>query len=135
MKKLLSLIKYILLAISVVALVFVVVRGEAGVTMILNWAYVLFIFAVAVTILFPLFNIATNPRGAMRSLVGLLLVVVVLGIAYALSSTEPIVNSAGGYFTNPTELKISDTGLITTYIALGVAFLVVILGEIRNSFK
>ncbi|MCC8035157.1 MAG: hypothetical protein LIO77_04385 [Rikenellaceae bacterium] len=135
MKKILSLIKYVLLAISVVALIFVFVRGEGGVPMILNWAYVLFIIAVAITILFPLFNIATNPRGAMRSLIGLLVVVVVLGIAYAMSSTEPVTNSAGGFFTNPTELKISDTGLITTYIALGVAFLVVIFGEIRNSFK
>ncbi|MCD8101608.1 MAG: hypothetical protein LUD76_03625 [Alistipes sp.] len=135
MTKILSLLKYLLLAVSVVAVIVVAVNGEDGVGFILNWAYIMFGIGVVVTILLPLFNLAQNPRGALRSLIGLAVVVVVVGIAWAMASTEPVVNSAGGYFTNHGELKISDTGLITTYIAFGLAVLVVVLGEIRNSFK
>ncbi|MCC8019817.1 MAG: hypothetical protein LIO85_08620 [Rikenellaceae bacterium] len=135
MTKILSILKYLLLAISVVALIVVAVNGEDGVSFLLNWAYILFGIGVVVTVLLPLFNLAQNPRGALRSLIGLVVVVVVVGIAWAMASTEPVVNSAGGYFTNYGELKISDTGLITTYIAFGLAVIVVVLGEIRNSFK
>lgn len=135
MTKILSILKYLLLAISVVALIVVAVNGEDGVSFLLNWAYILFGIGVVVTVLLPLFNLAQNPRGALRSLIGLAVVVVVVGIAWAMASTEPVVNSAGGYFTNYGELKISDTGLITTYIAFGLAVIVVVLGEIRNSFK
>lgn len=139
MKKILAITKYALLAISVVALAYVMFSGEesvdSAVGLILNWAAILLGLAVVATVVLPLLNLAQNPKGAMRSLIGIGIVVVVLAIAYAMSSTEPVVNSAGGFFTDPTMLKITDTELYTTYIALGAAILVVVAGEIRNSFK
>lgn len=135
MKTVLNIIKYALLLISVLVVVLLVVRGENGVDLALTWTFILVGIALAVTLLMPLVNIAQNPKGALRSLIGLAIVVVVLGIAYAMAGTAPVPNSEGGFFTNVTDLKISDMGLYTTYIALGGAILVAILGEIRNSFK
>ncbi|MCD7969642.1 MAG: hypothetical protein LUF87_04750 [Alistipes sp.] len=135
MKKILAILKYALLAISVIVVAIVMINGEASVDTILNWSYVLFGLAVVVTLFFPILNLAQNPKGALRSLIGLALLVVVVGVAYALAGTTPVPNSEGGFFTNTTELKVSDTGLITTYIALALAIIVVVAGEIRNSFK
>lgn len=135
MKKILSLIKYVLLAICAVTLVIVMTRGENGVDLMLNWAYILLGIAIAASVLFPMFNLAQNPKGAMRTLLGLGLVVIIVGVSYAMSSVEPVANPAGGFFDKPSELKLTDTGLYTTYAALAGAIVLAVLGEIRNSFK
>lgn len=134
MKKLLSLLKYVLLAISVVMIILVMVNGEDAVSGILRWAYVLLGLAIAASVLFPLFNLAQNPKGALRTIVGLGVVALIVGIAWAMSSDEAIV-TAVDTFDKSFDLKITDTGLYTAYFALGAAVVVSVIGEIRNSFK
>lgn len=135
MKKALSLLKYALLAVCVITLILVFTMDNgSGVDAILIWAYILLGIAIAAAVLLPLINLAQNPKGAMRSLLGLGVMVVVLGISYAVSSSEPIVTPVAT-FDNPTILKWTDTGLYLGYIALFGAIIVAILGEIRNSFK
>ena len=135
MKKALSLLKYILLAIGLITVILVIVRGDAGVGTMLTWGYVLLGIGVLAAVLFPLFNLAQNPKGAMSNLMGLGVVVVILVIAYALSSGEPIRLATGEMYEDAGSLKLTDTGLYTTYVALVGAVLVAVLGEIRNSFK
>ena len=130
----LSIIQYILIAISVIT-VAMYFLGLGDVDPMLIWGYILLGIAVAAVIILPLFNLVKNPKGAVRSLVGLGIVVVLAAICYALSSDAPVVNSAGGFFEDSAVLKISDTGLYLTYIALAVAILAAIRGEIRNAFK
>ena len=130
----LSIIQYILIAISVIT-VAMYFLGLGDVYPMLIWGYILLGIAVAAVIILPLFNLVKNPKGAVRSLVGLGIVVVLAAICYALSSDAPVVNSAGGFFEDSAVLKISDTGLYLTYIALAVAILAAIGGEIRNAFK
>lgn len=132
--KYLSIIKYVFLATSalVVALFFL---GATEVDLMLYWAYALLGLTVAAVILLPLINVIKNPAGAMRSLVGLVIVAIVLGVSYALASDTPIPKSAGGFFENSTELKLSDMGLYATYFAMGATILIVIGGEIKNIFK
>ena len=130
----LSIIQYILIAISVIT-VAMYFLGLGDVDPMLIWGYILRGIAVAAVIILPLFNLVKNPKGAVRSLVGLGIVVVLAAICYALSSDAPVVNSAGGFFEDSAVLKISDTGLYLTYIALAVAILAAIVGEIRNAFK
>lgn len=101
----------------------------------LIWAYILVGVAVAVTILLPLFNLIQNPGGAVRSLIGLAVVAVITVVCYALADVTPIPNSGGGFFESPLELKLSDTGLYATYIAIAVAIIVSVVGELWNSFK
>lgn len=136
MKKLLSILKYTLLALCVVAFVSLFFLGEDGGTnVMLIWTYILLGLTLAVSIIFPIVHLVQNPKGAMRSLMGLVIVVVVIGISYALSSDEPIMIGAGEMFTNSGALRITDVGLYTTYFALGATILAIIVGEIRNSIK
>lgn len=102
--------------------------------LMLDWAYILLGVAVVAAILFPLVHIIQNPKGAVQTLIGLAIVVVVVGISYALASDAPIV-TAVQTFADPFSLKFSDTGLYTTYAALTVAILAIVVGEIGNVFK
>ena len=137
MKKILSLIKYTLLIICVITLVLVGVMAEnyEGVSIMLTWMYILLGIAILVAVIGPLFNLLQNPQAAVRSLLGIGIVIVVLVIAYAMSSAEPVVNPAGGYFDKPGELLLTDTGLYTTYFALVAAVVIAVVGEIRSSIK
>ena len=131
--KYLSIIRYVFLAISVLTVLLFFV-GVSDVDLMLNWAYILLGLTIAVSILFPAANLAKNPQGAIRSLVGLAIVVVVLGISYAMASDAVIVTPVNT-FDDPMALKLSDMGLFATYIALGVAILASIIGEVSNIFK
>lgn len=136
MKKALSILLYALLAVCVVMLVLVfVLPNDQGVGIILSWTYILLGLAILSAVVFPLINLAQNPKGALRSLIGVGIVVVVVGISLALSSTEPMPLSDKTTYDDTFGLLVTDAGLYTTYIALAVAILVTILGEIRNSFK
>ena len=137
MKKILSIFKYALFAISIIALILVFTMSEPeykGVEIILNWAYVLVGIAILSVIVFPLINLAQNPKAAMRSLIGLGVMILVIGVSYAMSSDAPIVTSVATY-DSPFELKFTDTGLYTAYFALAAALVITVVGEIRNSFK
>ncbi len=136
MEKALSILKYVLLGVGVLTLLLMLFMSEdSGVGIMLTWGYILMGIALVAALLFPLFNLAQNPKGAKRSLIGLAVVVVVVGIAVALSSTTPVVDAAGNIYDKPGQLRLTDAGLYTTYFAMIAAVLAVIIGEVRNSFK
>lgn len=127
---------YGLLAISVILTVLVfVIPEDGGVGIILYWTYFLAAIAVLAVVVFPIMNIAQNPKAAMRSLIGVAIVIVVVGVSFALSSAEPMTLSDKTVETNAFALRVSDAGLYTTYFAIIAAVVATIYGEIRNSLK
>ncbi len=136
--KYLSIIRIVLIVISVliVAIPFFSQGAEPQpeVDMMLRWTYAMIGMALAAVVVLPIFNIAKNPKSALRSLIGLAIVAVIVLIAYALSDATPIQTPSNTY-VNPTELRLSDTGLITTYIAFGVAILSIVVTEVYKLFK
>ncbi len=111
------------------------VGAAQGSGVMLVYTYILIGVAIIVALIFPLVSIVKNPKGSMRSLLGLLLMVVVLGIGFLLSKSNPVPNSGGGYFEDAATLKLTDTGLYATYIMMVVAFGVILFGEIKNAIK
>ena len=132
--KQLSILKYVLLGVSFLTVLLFFV-GATDVDLMLRWAYVLLGIAVVLTIVFPVLNIIHNPQGTKRSMIGLAIVVVVLGLAFMLGSDAPVPNSAGGQFDDSLLLKLSDTGLYATYAAMAAAIVAAVAGEISNIFK
>lgn len=55
--------------------------------------YALFVVAIAVSIIFPIFNIIQNPRGAVKSVGGLILLVLIFFISYSIAPAEPMYNA------------------------------------------
>jgi len=138
--KYLSIIRIVLIVVSVaiVAGAFLTqgTAPEPNVDAMLRWTYAMIGIATLCALLFPVINIAKNPKSAVRSLIGLAIVAVIVLIAYSLSDATPIYtpgNTEG--YTNALELRLSDTGLITTYFALGIAVLSIVVTEVYKLFK
>lgn len=127
--KYIPIIKYVFLAFSVLTIIIF------NVDLMLYWMYVILALTFVAALASPILNIVQNPKGAIRSVIGLLLVLVVLAISYALASDVPVVNSGGDVYDDPTTLKLSDMGLYSMYIALIGSILAIIYGEIRSALK
>lgn len=135
--KYISIVKFALIALSVVVILLYVtgvLDDYQSTEVMLQWGYFMLGFAVLCVIVFPLIALMQNPAGAMRSLIGLLIVLAVVFGAYLLGSGEPVTTPSTTY-DNVFALKVSDAGLYTTYLALFLTIAVILIGEVRNFFK
>ena len=62
-----------------------------------------------------------NPKGAVKSLLGLILLVVLLIVTYNIGSSETVVLGDGSEYSDVTMLKVSDMLLDSTYVLFGIA--------------
>ena len=62
-----------------------------------------------------------NPKGAVKSLLGLILLVVLLIVTYNIGSSETVVLGDGSEYSDVTMLKVSDMLLYSTYVLIGIA--------------
>jgi len=100
------------------------------------WALILLGLTAFLAILFPIINIVLNPKNAVKALLGLITLGVVFLIGYLGSDTTPIVSAVSNPdFSDPAVLRFADTGIIATYILLGVAILSLIFTGIRSLIK
>ena len=133
----------VLVALFVITLAFVgwaVISGgsEVAISWNLMWGYTLLIAAVVSVICASIKGTITHPAGLKNTLIAVAIVVVVVGAALGIALSHDglvIPNSAGGVFSDPFELAISETGIIVTYIVAVAAILVTIVGEVRNALK
>ena len=96
--------------------------------------YVLLLIAVAAAILFPLIHSFSNPRGLLKSGIGIIAMLVLFGIAYA-ASDSAIPRSAVVAGLSESSVKLISAGLITFYIVLVLAILALIYSEISKALK
>lgn len=131
-----SLLRYALIGISVIVAAFglLTANQNLGADVMLRWAEGMLYVTIGCVILLSIYNLVKNPKSAGRSLIGILCVVVVLGIAYAMSDATPVVTVANTY-EDPAILKLSDTELFTTYIVFGLAILSIVLTELYNIIR
>ena len=62
-----------------------------------------------------------NPKGAVKSLLGLILLVVLLSVTYKSGSYANVVLGDGSEYSDVTMLKVSDMLLYSTYVLFGIA--------------
>lgn len=107
---------------------------------LIYWMYVLLGVTIIVTILAAIFQFATSfmdsPKDAIKSLLGLLALVAVLVVSWAMGSGEPLVLPAyDGTDNVPFWLKITDMFLYSFYFLMGVAILLVLGFGVAKKFK
>lgn len=103
---------------------------------LLNWSYILFGIAIIAAIIFPVVRLATRPKEAMKSFIGLAVVVVLIGIAYAMSDGTPMkITGYSGPDNIPSMLMFSDTILYTMYFLFVGAILAIAGSEIYRRIK
>lgn len=105
---------------------------------VLNWAviftYIVFIIAIAMVLLFALYQIIRSIKTSYKALLAALAIVVVLIIGYAVGSPE-LSKSAISLGMTPSEVKWIDAGIITFYVVFIGAILSIIISPLINKFK
>ncbi len=96
--------------------------------------YGMFAVAVIITLLGGLVKFAgslkENPASAIKSLVGLILLIVLLIVTYNIGSDAPVLMADGNTYSDATMLKVSDMLIYSTY----VLFIIAALGTLLNLF-
>ncbi|PIF05471.1 MAG: hypothetical protein CSA36_06530 [Draconibacterium sp.] len=147
--KIVTIILWVLIVISAILVVSLLVNiseNETDATMggwistNLVWAYVLIALGAGIAILAGLFQMITNKAAAKRGLISLVFMAAVVLVAYFLASPEipkfPGVDKFINNGTlNETVAKLVDTGLIATYIFLGIAILAIVYSSVSRVFK
>jgi len=141
MKKILNIILGVMLAITVVLTAMTAfgakdVSGNPDVNMIIVWTYVLFAAAIVAAVGGAVFGMLQNPKGAKSSLVSVVLLAVVVGIAFAMADgTTPMTLSDKSVVDDPMVLTVSDVSIFVAYIAMAVAVVAAIFAEIKSVIK
>ncbi len=127
--KSLKIVKYALFIISViVGVCFYMFNGDgnAMVSTILNWAYVLIILAIALVLVLPIFF--RNGKGGKKNLLEFGLLAVLLILSYLFASGNEVALAGGVHMPSHSVLKWTDTLLILSILLLVIAFLAAVLG-------
>ena len=101
----------------------------------LSGAIALLVVAAAAWLLFSIYQVAKNPKGSMKSIIGFGALLVLFFVLYSMADgdvSSPLYEKFG---ITPTQSKLISAGLSTTYIALGAALLAFVFSEVRNLFK
>ena len=144
MKTVLKALLWVLIGLTVLSAIWAVQSGgsDVAISVALYWGYALLGLAAISAIVAFIFNVISHPTGLGKTLIGLGLVLVVVGIPVIVVLNRellPVANSAGGVFDNPFELGIAEVGLLVTYIVAAIAALVVVFdicnGLVRKVVK
>jgi hypothetical protein len=94
---------------------------------LIQWAKALFIVCAGLSLVFPVMQLISNPKGAVKGVAGLVGLGVIILIAYSLSDGT-LLDLPGytGFDNTPGALQFADTVLYTMYI-LGVGTVVAIV--------
>lgn len=95
--------------------------------------YALLAIAVIAAIMFPIINAIKTPATLLRSLAGVGALLLLFGIAYAISDNNLSQRSAA--LVGPNTGRLISAGLIVFYITLILAALAVVYSEVTKALK
>ena len=139
MQKILNILLGVLMAITVILMIYAIATGgsDAAISMNLAWGYFLIAFAILAALFCAVFGMIKNPAGIKGTILSLALIIVVVGVAYFVASGHEIQipDLANGGFFSQGETVLTDTSILVTYVALVAAFVTAIATEIYGAFK
>lgn len=107
---------------------------------IIYWMYVLFGVTVAITVIAAVYQFITgfidSPKAAIKSLLGLIVLVLVLIISWSIGSDKALVlQGYDGGENVPFWLKLTDMFIYTIYVLMGTTVLLILGFGILKKFK
>lgn len=145
LSKYLNILTYVMLGLTVIFVAMFYLGGEVPnaayetpvyTDSLIHWAKALFIITVCLSVLFPVLQIVSDPKGAIKGLAGLAGLGLIILIAYSLSDGTLL--SLPGYTGDDNAvgpLKFADTILYTMYV-LGVGAIVsIVVTETMRKFR
>lgn len=102
---------------------------------LITLCYAFFGIATITAIAFPIVFMVQNPKGAKNALFGIIALLLVFGLGYALSSSEEFFTVNGVKLANATASRYSEAGLIAFYIIGASSIIAVVYAEVTKLFK
>jgi len=113
--------------------------GESSAETVLNGyfyvTYIAFGISLFFALLFPVIQMATNPKGAVKTLIMIAIAVVLWFVAKAMASNQFSVEELEKLRSTAETSVTVGAGLIFTYFIFGVAILAIIYASISSLFK
>lgn len=98
-------------------------------------AYIAFGISLLLAIIFPVIQMAGNPKGAIRTFIGIGIAVVLWFIASAFSGNQFTADQLELMEVTANTSVLVGTGLIYTYFIFGVAVLAIIYASVSSLIK
>ena len=99
---------------------------------------ILLVVCTIVAILFAIYQMITNPKGAIKGIVALVVLAIAFAVLYSMSvpeTTGPVAESVEEFGLTETQSKMVSAGIKSTLILGGLAVAAFVFSEIRNLFK
>ena len=140
MKKALNIVLGLLFAVTAGFVAWAVISGgnEVAISWNLMWFFSLLVGAVVCILCGAVANLIQTPAGLKKTGLAVLIVLAVVGGAVGIALSHEglkIPNAEGGFFEDPFELAISETGILVTYAVAAASILATVVAEVRNIFK
>jgi hypothetical protein len=103
--------------------------------LLLNWGYVLLGVTILATIIAAFSNILLKPKGSLKVLLILAIMVVVAIVSYVLSTNEFTTAQLEKMQITETTSKLVGAGLFFTYFLSAVALLAIVYSAVSRMFK
>ncbi len=107
----------------------------------INWIlmYTLILLVAVIFVSFvvnPILKVVSSPKSVIRSAIGIVTLVIVVGIAYSLSSDEPVkLIQEISPDALAKQVVLADTALYSSYILTVLIFLAIIASNVKNLLK
>lgn len=126
---------YILMGLSALVGILFYTNTGGNIDLVLYWGYVLVILVLAVTLLGAVLNLMQNPKGSIKLLIALALIVVVFFVSYALSKNtfSPVMLEKKQ--TTATTVRLVGAGLFILYLTALASIGVILYTTIAKFFK
>ena len=148
--KFIQYLMYALLGVSIIMIFAFYFGGEESITFssgkeymypsftdnIIYWMYALLGVSTLSALVFPILSMAGNPKSAKNTVIGLVALFVVIGLAYVLASGAiPTFHNVEKFNLTESMSRNVGTMLYTTYLLGGIAIVGIIFTSISKSFK
>jgi len=145
LSKILNILTYVMIGVTAVLVAMFFLGGEVPdqahttpvyTDLFLNWAGILFLVSIVLSLVFPLIQLFLDPKAAIKGLIGLACIAGLIVVSYSMADGA-LLNIPGytGPDNNPGTLKYADTMLFTMYaLSLG-AIASIFITEIVRKFR
>ena len=103
--------------------------------LLITWCYILLGVATLTAVVFPVITMVTNPKGAKNALIGVIALVVICGLGYAMAGNEVHIDYEGILLADEGTSQLSEAALIAFYILGAEAIGSIIFAEVSKMFK
>lgn len=139
MKKVLNILLGALIVITLAVTGYAVAAGgsDASISLNLIWGYALLFGAILAVVGGSIYAMLKSPSGAKTSILSLVLILVIVGVAYFISAghTVQIVDLQNNGYFDHAETVITETSILVTYVAFIASIVVALATEIWAAFK